>query len=608
MAATSASLAERGSLVFENELHGQRFTGYGVGMPIVGLPAYALTRVAETAGLTTGLPITFFPLTNALLFGLIGVLSALLLRGEDRWFWVAVPMVLGPFLPASLTFYSEPLAAAGLLAVAAGLWNTRDRPQSVLPWIGLAVGGALFAVLARLAVLPLVALVIVWGWRAGASREAVAAAASAALAGVLVAGSVNWGLRGSPFSTGYEGQDFTTPLLTGLHGLLVSPERGLLLFFPAVLFTLVCWRKLDRDVRQVTLLGAALLLFSLVFHGRFWTWHGGWTAGPRFLLPPLALMIPGVAALLQNRLSLRPEVRAALYAALGWSGLMALVYTWYSPITWWRGAWPLHGIENQWLFLPQMSLWQAWLEGVPLEPAWPPFPGPFRIALVCLSLSMVAVGLYPLLLPLRGYLGTERPPDGPPAPSVSDKPFLLTGAALGAIAIVLFLSGPRGWQETDSGARRSHLLLVDEGGTWQGWFDQRFNASEAYPLELAVKADALYRILVDEQVVAEQLEPRGPHIRRVPLALDRGRHLFRVEIIGHPQGGDPDFALYWTWPGGGQYLAPAGGEYVTPRPLTGIEEVATVIWRRIFLIIAGLLALLLLLAGYKRGESGSPGG
>src|SRR5262249_15301195 len=53
--------------------------------------------------------------------------------------------------------------------------------------------------------------------------------------GLVITGFVSWARYGSPFNTGYDGEGWTTPLLTGLAGSLVSPGRGIFWEFPGAL-------------------------------------------------------------------------------------------------------------------------------------------------------------------------------------------------------------------------------------------------------------------------------------------------------------------------------------------------------------------------------------
>jgi hypothetical protein len=96
---------------------------------------------------------------------------------------------------------------------------------------------------------------------------------------------------------GYGGlQAFDAPLFTGLAGLLVSPNRGLLIYTPVLVFALWgavrVWREPTAPpwLRWLTVgIGAHLLL-----HAAFREWWAGYTYGPRYLtdvLPALVLLL-----------------------------------------------------------------------------------------------------------------------------------------------------------------------------------------------------------------------------------------------------------------------------------------------------------------------------
>ena len=588
---TSMSLAERGSFQWDREYQGRLFSGYGAGTPLAGIPAYWLNRALADA-LPESID-SLAPLTNAVLFALTGLLAALLLPGEKRWWAVAVIMSASPLLPASLSFYSEPLSAAGLLAIVVAM----RRPG--LWW--LAALGAFAAVAARPAMVPFAGLILVWGWRESAPWRGLIAGGVGIGLGILSSLVQNALLRGNPFESGYQGQDFTTPIATGLYGLLVSPERGLLIFWPLVHLPALCWSALDPSERGLVKIAVASLLISLALHGLFWTWHGGWTAGPRFLLPTLALFIAPVAACWLRLSELTAPRRACFWLALGWSALMAFIYARHSPNTWWNTLWGFHQMENQWLFLPQLSLWQAWLQGAPLEPAAPTLSAGWRAGHLALCTVLTVGTLYPLLLPWRGFTGIDPEAAAEPVPApridwtaavAGPSPVLVVVVAIWGSAALSLLAGPRGWRDVDAPSSEPlPHLSVREAGRYEGWLDYPLDS----PLMLRAKANALYRVYVNDQLVLEQMEPIPQHLPGVELPLTRGLHLIRVEVMEKEPGVAPLFQLFWNWPGGGTYLAPAGGDWVLPAPQQGISRAFTWLHRREALLAAVLIALLIVL-------------
>ena len=97
-----------------------------------------------------------------------------------------------------------------------------------------------------------------------------------------------------PLQFGYQppaDPGFTTPLLEGARGLLFSPEKSIVLFAPAIVlvpFALIAlWRR-DRPTAAL-LLALFVAVFGLA--ATWWSWQGGWSWGPRLLIPGVALLL-----------------------------------------------------------------------------------------------------------------------------------------------------------------------------------------------------------------------------------------------------------------------------------------------------------------------------
>lgn len=100
---------------------------------------------------------------------------------------------------------------------------------------------------------------------------------------------------------GYPDDRFTHPWFEGLWRLVVGPNRGVLLFWPAlVLFTIWGWRRLDRRALASPAarawIGAGLgLAAQVAVAAGYWGWHGmmGW--GPRLFLAAIPTLAPFAA-------------------------------------------------------------------------------------------------------------------------------------------------------------------------------------------------------------------------------------------------------------------------------------------------------------------------
>jgi hypothetical protein len=212
------------------------------------------------------------------------------------------------------------LALAAALVLATPLWSTASRAL----WSHtacLALLGAALPLLARRAT----------GEQAGAFRLGLLAAGAyvarptAALAGAAIFGAVALGAaRGAPgarralarFVAGaacvalpfvalalgswgtslppyYRGSGLGAPSLEALAGVLVSPNRGLLVFEPALALALACgaarWRALRS--RALFAAGAAGVAAHALVVASFGHWWGGHSYGPRLLAESLFFQV-----------------------------------------------------------------------------------------------------------------------------------------------------------------------------------------------------------------------------------------------------------------------------------------------------------------------------
>jgi hypothetical protein len=125
------------------------------------------------------------------------------------------------------------------------------------------------------------------------------------------------------------------PLWNAL-GLLFSPSRGLVVFSPIVLVTLLSLPRAWNEGLRGTLLWcwlAAIAQFAL--YSGYSVWWGGYTYGPRYLIDLLPMLVPlaavGAASIARTRIGV-----AAGSAALAWSMLVAATGAWCYPTDGWN--------------------------------------------------------------------------------------------------------------------------------------------------------------------------------------------------------------------------------------------------------------------------------
>jgi len=147
------------------------------------------------------------------------------------------------------------------------------------------------AILARpqsAAFVPLLALLVLarGGGVSGLLRTvaplAVAAAITLAYNLVRFGDLLEFGYR-EPVDPG-----FTTPLWEGAAGLLLSPEKSVLLFAPAIVLVpfaaVAAWRRERATTAIVLGLFGVVFVLAATWH----SWEGGWAWGPRLLIPGVA--------------------------------------------------------------------------------------------------------------------------------------------------------------------------------------------------------------------------------------------------------------------------------------------------------------------------------
>jgi len=133
----------------------------------------------------------------------------------------------------------------------------------------------------------------------------------------------------------FSGNSLRTPVWEGLSGILFSPSRGLFIYSPVFLFSLLgmvlAWGRSEPPLAKY--LSAAVVLV-IALYSRWKIWWGGWAYGPRLLadLTPLLtlLLVPAY-----RRIVDRPFLRSSFYLLAGISiaihGLGAFAPAGWSP-------------------------------------------------------------------------------------------------------------------------------------------------------------------------------------------------------------------------------------------------------------------------------------
>jgi hypothetical protein len=289
------SIVDRGTFAISGEWNtlpgadGRDYGRYGLGLSLLATVPYILTRpITEATGNDLVSSASVASLNPVILAALIVALFSLSRRmggGIGPSMIVAIGGVAGTFmLPYSKEFFSEPLTAL-LIVVAI---------ERTLAWRAGTAGIALgLGVLTRPQTLLMAPVLIFVVWRRDGSAMALRAMVGL-LPGILLALGYNLVRFGDPLSFGYQDVGFTTPFLVGARGLLFEPTKSVLLFAPVIVLVPVALWHLWRHDRSAFLLITANLAITFVLTATWFAWHGGWSWGPRLLLPGL---IPCFAAI-----------------------------------------------------------------------------------------------------------------------------------------------------------------------------------------------------------------------------------------------------------------------------------------------------------------------
>jgi hypothetical protein len=307
---------------------GRQYTKNTAGQAVLALPlvvaAEAVTRAVpmspQRRELAVRFAVSFFnAIVTAILLGVFyGTVRALGIAPHTALNVTLMLLFTTPLWPCAKTFSAEPLQALGLLLALSG----SARAALGDPRGPLAAGlGVLLAISVKLAMLPLALVCLLPLTRARWSAWVVPVLmVLVALAGHA---AYNQARFGTLLETGYGAQatlaSYTTPLWTGLYGLLLSSGKGILWFAPALwlapLGAWVLWRTGAVHARVVLAVLVAWLV-ALVVYGTFEHWAGDGSFGPRYLIPLVPVAFMAVAFALDG--AGRPlRLLAMLLAAAG---------------------------------------------------------------------------------------------------------------------------------------------------------------------------------------------------------------------------------------------------------------------------------------------------
>jgi hypothetical protein len=254
--------------------------------PVVAVAIKASSLLHVPVHYAESLSVTVLPALYTALTVAVVYMLAIALGSTERGAWLAaISYGFGTIaLVYTRDFYADPLLA---LLVASGLLFAFKRHTA---WMTLPV--AALAVLAKptgIILGPVLCAYLFWKTRRFWFSLLPGSGSAIGLAGYFLYNYSRFGdfrTFGQPwkFSIGFVPQ--------GLTGLLFSPGAGLLWFCPCVVLSVVALSQIKSQRLEAWTI-VALAVASLLLHSLWVSWGGGWSWGPRLLLP----MLPGLVAL-----------------------------------------------------------------------------------------------------------------------------------------------------------------------------------------------------------------------------------------------------------------------------------------------------------------------
>ena len=312
---------------------GKYYAKYGLGTSLAMAPLVALGKALSTTGDSLLHP--YFPqLTaswfNSIILALAGVTFFLTALQLGFTFPTALTLLFAFALswvwPYTKTAYSEPLTLwLLLLTVYAGVQMQHSTHWGWMVLFGAASGAAVLTRVSAVMFLPVLYLYLLLTQKDRYLRRSPHlirnwAATFLPLAGfLLLVGWYNAFRFGSPLSTGYETQNWLTPFFEGLYGLTLSPGKGLLWYLLLTALSPLGFWYFNRRRPNENKLFLGLVVIWIVFHSPYTYWSGGWSWGPRFLLPIVPYLLLPLGALIE-----RKPARGEKMLQLGLAALLAL--------------------------------------------------------------------------------------------------------------------------------------------------------------------------------------------------------------------------------------------------------------------------------------------
>jgi hypothetical protein len=309
-------------------LSGDVFCKKGIATSFLALPFFWASKLIPGAGAVHSAHLTSGVITAATGSLLFLYLTAL---GFSNWASLisALTWGIGTIAwPYARWLFTEPAGALALLMSFYGGTLFRRRPSAQSAFLcGLGLGLAIAAIPYSVLSLPFIIANLFLPSSTPEKIKYALLGGLGGMAGPLLGTALYNALRfGHPMDSGYRlgFSDFTNPF-PGMIGLLISPARGLVFYMPQVLLTIPGYWLGQHKHRSECPKVLVMLLTYLFFFGSWRIWHGGWSWGPRYLVPVMPLMFLFIAPVWESFPRLHPFWRGMIFLLVGISILIQVV-------------------------------------------------------------------------------------------------------------------------------------------------------------------------------------------------------------------------------------------------------------------------------------------
>lgn len=595
--------------------YGRTDSPYGILNSILGIPPYLCFKLFSLVFGNAGVfpEWNIFGLMNLLIVALVVVIFYQFLRHLGYSLKIALlgATLLGStsqLFPYSNTFFTEPLCTLLLLTSISVLFRISGEETGIRRILiaGIFYGLALLSRLNMLLLLPVFLLFIYTSGKESKIAKVLVFSIPVAIALLLVM-LLNQAMRGGFFRTGYETSAFCGHIFAGVYGLLSSPGRGLFIYNPWAIVAIATFPLFYRRHSQLALFTLGIFIILLISYAKFWTWHGGWSPGSRFLLPTIPLIFLWLTPIFERDREDSPYL-------IFWRGLAIILFvvgfilqvgmSLINVLDYNNEVFGLVGGESPFLFIPQVSA----LAGIPhliadgkLDIALLKFPSTYTPLIISIYLILIFLLIFTGLRIYRHIFPEPKLIYSNIREGLLNFKYSIFVAVGLAILFLLssILAGPRGLiLRTDTGiVRNDRRLRLNKAHSdrlphlysWSGYIEAPSERQFIFYLKVLGK----YDLFIDDKLIFHNREHIPQHLPRRKVELKKGFYPVKIRYERYPEE-DAVFYAYWTVPGESRYIEPISGEYLFPSLPTPAERFFTRLKRHFWLaILIGLFPVVL---------------